>query len=187
MFRSVSFPDVLPRLGPKFHLLEGDFLQLPIPKPPPSAKSASWTADPSTNTPVPSTLREDTSVEGYDYVVTLFFIDTSYNILSTLSQIYALLKPGGTWVNLGPLLWSSGGQAKLELTLEEVIASAKEIGFIFEKGANLTKPYARNDEIQEQEIDPELPRTVECEYTADPEAMMRWTYKAEFWVARRPS
>ncbi|ESK91470.1 N2227-domain-containing protein [Moniliophthora roreri MCA 2997] len=96
----------------------------------------------------------------YDYVVTLFFIDTSLNILSTLEKIHSLLRPGGVWINLGPLLWC---QAKLELSLEEVLAAARTIGFTFEHE----------------------PKTVECEYTHDSSAMMRWIYRAEFWVARK--
>ncbi|KAF7301079.1 N2227 domain-containing protein [Mycena indigotica] len=113
------------------------------------------------------TLRE---TDGYDYIVTLFFIDTSLNILTTLEQIHRLLRPGGTWLNLGPLLWTSGGQAKLELSLEEMVQAAEHVGFVFEP---------REDGLKT--------RTVECEYTADSRAMMRWLYQAEFWVARKSS
>lgn len=101
----------------------------------------------------------------YDHVVTLFFIDTSLNVVATLEHIYALLKPGGAWINLGPLLWTSGAQARMELSLEEVVRLAEMVGFEFEE---------------------ESRRTVECEYTADRTAMMKWLYQAEFWVARRP-
>ena len=40
----------------------------------------------------------DDKVNSYDYIVTLFFIDTSPSILNTLTQIYTLLKPGGMWI-----------------------------------------------------------------------------------------
>ena len=108
-------------------------------------------------------------LEGYHFVVTLFFIDTSLDVVATMNHIYTLLRPGGTWVNLGPLLWTGSAQAKVELTLDEVLEAAEEIGFIIEKGE--TGPAAR--------------KTVECEYTGDKLAMMRWIYKAEFWVARK--
>jgi len=104
----------------------------------------------------------------YDYVVTLFFIDTALSITDYLTQIYELLNPGGMWVNLGPLLWTSGSVVKMELTLEEVLHLAKLVGFEV-----LTQP-AMN-----------APRTVESEYTGDVEGMMRWIYHAEFWVARK--
>ncbi|KAF5322505.1 hypothetical protein D9619_001589 [Psilocybe cf. subviscida] len=148
LFRTVSFPDAIPRLGPRFHLLEEDFLKIPVP----SAKAGS---------------AQGTS---YDFIVTLFFIDTSLDIFATLSHIFALLRPGGTWVNLGPLLWTGGGQASAELSLEEVLMAAKEIGFVIDKS----------------ERGPAARRTVECEYTSDKQAMMRWIYKAEYWVARKP-
>lgn len=104
------------------------------------------------------------SSEKYDYIVTQFFIDTSLNIISTLEQIHRLLKPGGEWINLGPLLWTGGAQAALELSLEEVLSLTEILGF---------------------EVDPRSRRTVDCEYTADEEAMMKWIYRAEFWIAKK--
>ncbi|KAJ7252358.1 N2227-domain-containing protein [Mycena haematopus] len=148
LFRSISFPDTVPRLSSRLKLVEKDFLTL---RPPPA---------PSPVLP---------QISGYDYIVTLFFIDTSLNILTTLEHIYDLLRPGGTWINLGPLLWTAGGQSKLELSLEEVLRAAEELGFTIDP---------REDGQQSN--------TVECEYTGDAQAMMRWIYRAEFWVAHKP-
>ena len=66
LFRAVSFPDVVPRRRDTFLLAERDFLSVHKPE----------------------------GTDGYDYVVTLFFIDTSLNIIATLRQIHKLLKPG---------------------------------------------------------------------------------------------
>ncbi|KAH8103274.1 N2227-like protein-domain-containing protein [Cristinia sonorae] len=135
--RGIPFPDVVPRPKDNLRLIEGDFLK----HSPDGAK--------------------------YDYVVTLFFIDTSLNIISTLEHIHSLLKPGGTWINLGPLLWTGGARARLELSLEEVLRLSEMVGFrIAEEGARKR-------------------RTVECEYTGDRMAMMKWMYQAEFWVATK--
>ena len=142
LFRSVSFPDVVPRLGPRFAVAERDFLSLRAPE----------------------------GTDGYDAVVTLFFIDTSLDIIETLEHIHRLLRPGGRWINLGPLLWTSGGQAAMELSLEEMLALAAEVGFDV-VGSDGPAKTAR--------------RTVECEYTADKTAMMRWLYQAEFWVGTK--
>ncbi|KAI9062461.1 N2227-domain-containing protein [Trametes sanguinea] len=101
LFRSVSFPDALPRLTDHFCLAEADFLSL---RPPP--------ADQGGGSP------------GYNFIVTLFFIDTSLNVIETLEHIHKLLRPGGKWINLGPLLWTGGGQAAVELSLEEVLKLA---------------------------------------------------------------
>jgi hypothetical protein len=155
LFRPVRLPDVVPRLSEKFRLVEGDFLHLS----PPVTSSKSIT----------SLRKQEASreVAGYDYIVTLFFIDTSRNVLTTMEHIYLLLKPGGAWINLGPLLWTGGAQTKLELSLEEVFTAAHHIGFV-------------DDSSIEN-------RTIECEYTGDMSAMMRWIYKAEFWVMRKPT
>lgn len=144
VFRSVFFPDVVPRLSHNFHLAEQDFLSLTPPSTPP--------------------------LRGYHYIVTLFFIDTSLNAIETIEHIYALLRPGGMWINLGPLLWSGGAQAKVELSLEEVINLAQSVGFIID-GQDVEGTRGGN--------------TVHCEYTADKKAMMKWIY-SEFWVARKP-
>ncbi|KAI0663981.1 N2227-domain-containing protein [Cubamyces menziesii] len=149
VFRPTSFPDVVPRLGDNLILAEQDFLSLH----PPS----------------------DADGQGYDFVVTLFFIDTSLNAIETLQHIHTLLRPGGKWINLGPLLWTGGGQASVELSLEEVLRLAEMVGF------------SVVGEHEDDGDDRERRRTVECEYTADKVAMMKWLYQAEFWVARRTS
>ena len=59
----------------------------------------------------------------------------------------------------------------MELSLEEVLSLAEMIGF---------ELHREGDEMR-------WSRTVECEYTADRRAMMKWLYQAEFWVATKPS
>ncbi|KAF8515345.1 N2227-like protein-domain-containing protein [Hysterangium stoloniferum] len=136
LFRAVQFPDVLPSISPVSRLThkESDFLKL-------------------------------SSVhDGFDYIVTHFFIDTSPNIVTTLEKIHSLLKVGGTWINLGPLLWMGGGQTTMELSLEEVFALSDVVGF---------------------DIQLDSRQTVRSEYTRDDKAMMLWIYEAEFWTATK--
>lgn len=147
LFRTIEFPDTIPRLSDTFRLNQGDFFDI---APPASAPG------------------------GYSYIVTLFFIDTSLNIVKTIQHIFSLLKPGGVWINLGPLLWGSSGVA-LELSLEEVLQLVEEVGFQLVPLREFT-----------EESSDDLSKTVECEYTSDQTAMMRWVYKAELWVARKP-
>lgn len=149
LFRSIQFPDVVPRYSEMFTIAEGDFLkQLP-----------------------PS--RGDGG-EGYDFIVTQFFIDTGSNVVETLQQIHALLVPGGTWINLGPLLWSGGGSVRMELSLEEVLSLSTSIGFevLGEAGGLEAHGHLKR-------------RTVTCEYTADKMGMFERIYQAEFWVAKK--
>lgn len=44
-------------------------------------------------------------IEMWDCVVTCFFIDSAHNVLDYMTCINRILKVGGLWVNLGPLLW----------------------------------------------------------------------------------
>ena len=52
----------------------------------------------------------------FDAVVTYFFIDTARNIFAYLQTIHALLKPGGVWINFGPLLYGSNPSIQLSPT-----------------------------------------------------------------------
>jgi carnosine N-methyltransferase len=69
----------------------------------------------------------------FDAVVTCFFIDTAHNILEYLEVIHSVLRPGGLWVHLGPLLWhwADGGWAEqsVELCLADVQQLAALMGF----------------------------------------------------------
>ena len=153
-FRQIAFPDAVPRLSRRFHLIEGDFLKV---------------------TPPASLGDANPGEEGYDYIVTLFFIDTSTNVAGTLKHIYSLLKPGGRWINLGPLLWASGGSVALELSLEEVKQAAEMVGFTIDTGV-------KEDGAQEPL---KQPRGITCEYTGDRMGMFKRVYEAEFWTATK--
>jgi SAM-dependent methyltransferase len=45
------------------------------------------------------------SRDTFDAVATVFFIDTAPNIIRYIEAVRNCLKPGGIWINLGPLLW----------------------------------------------------------------------------------
>lgn len=74
--------------------------------------------------------------ESWDCIATCFFLDTACNILEYVRQIARLLKPGGLWVNLGPLLYhfselNTFGNKKfmsLELTYEELKGTFSAFG-----------------------------------------------------------
>jgi carnosine N-methyltransferase len=41
----------------------------------------------------------------FDAVATIFFLDTAQNVLSYICTVHHALRPGGLWLNSGPLLW----------------------------------------------------------------------------------
>lgn len=119
----------------------------------------------------------------WDAVVTCFFLDTAPVVLEYIEVLYRILKPGGLWINLGPLLYhwqSAGGGAggddgaddaaddrydrSVELSLEEVMHAVRGVGF-----------------------DVVLERTVRTTYTANALSMMHVVYDAALFVAyKRP-
>jgi carnosine N-methyltransferase len=109
----------------------------------------------------------------FDAVATIFFIDATPNIFKTLSTISASLKPGGLWINFGPLLWhyedmlpddeDEDSSCGLEHSLEDLIDLIPHFGFRFIKRQS------------EQE----------CTYTRPPASMVYFNYQCEYWVAEK--
>lgn len=59
----------------------------------------------------------------WDGILTSFFIDTAKNILLYIRTIARILRPGGLWANLGPLLYHFAEmphEVSIELSWEEV-------------------------------------------------------------------
>ncbi|KAK2079230.1 hypothetical protein QBZ16_002921 [Prototheca wickerhamii] len=75
----------------------------------------------------------------FDCVATCFFIDTAHNVVAYMETIAAILKPGGLWINLGPLLyhWAEPNELpnepNVELPLEDVLDVAQRLGFVLEE------------------------------------------------------
>ena len=110
----------------------------------------------------------------WDAVTTCFFLDTAHNVVEYIRVINRVLKAGGLWLNLGPLLWHFEGQApdktkeqqgSIELTLEEVLELVEKLGFRFE----LRKTMPRQP------------------YTGNTDSMLTYEYQCEFWVAKKVS
>ncbi|GAA5918889.1 hypothetical protein JCM1841_006662 [Sporobolomyces salmonicolor] len=101
----------------------------------------------------------------WDVCVTCFFLDTARNIVQYLETIWGLLKPGGMWINCGPTLWhfeNDHDASSIELTLDDVKALARRIGF----------------ELSEE-------REITTSYTTNPRSLLKHEYTAAFWVARK--
>lgn len=104
----------------------------------------------------------------WDAVVTCFFLDTAHNIVEYIEIISKVLKDGGVWINLGPLLYhfadmySPEDEMSIDLSLEDVKRVALHYGFIFEKES-----------------------TIETTYTTNLRSMMQNRYYAAFWTMRK--
>ena len=104
----------------------------------------------------------------WDAVATCFFIDTAHNVVEYLEIIARLLKPGGVWVNFGPLLyhWADardyvgGEEMSVEMSLQDVERVAKSVGL----------------DIVKREMRDSL-------YTADRKSMCQTVYRCAHLVA----
>jgi carnosine N-methyltransferase len=99
----------------------------------------------------------------WDSVVTCFFIDTANNVIEYIETIYKILKPGGVWINLGPLLYhytDNESECSIELSWDEVKHIILGIGFEI-----------KNEEIRE------------CYYSSDIDSMLKTVYKCIFFTA----
>ena len=68
----------------------------------------------------------------YDGVITSFFLDTANNIIQFIEIIYNILKQGGIWINIGPLLYhfhDIQNEVSIELSWEEVKKIILKFGF----------------------------------------------------------
>lgn len=135
----VKIPDILPStlpLNANFGYAVGDFLEIIAQEP-----------------------------DEWDAIATSFFLDTARNVIEYIQAIWYTLKPGGYWLNIGPLLYhyADSMESSLELTLDQVLHVVRATGF----------------EILEQ-------RSVACHYTAKRSCMMNTLYNAEFWIAKKP-
>jgi carnosine N-methyltransferase len=109
----------------------------------------------------------------FDAVVTCFFIDTAHNIIEYLETLWHCLKPGGYWVNLGPLQWHwadahtylpESEQLSIELSMVEVQRVAQRMGFVILKS--------------------EIGRR--CRYMSDDKSMVGQAYECAMWTAQKP-
>jgi len=107
-----------------------------------------------------------TAASVWDCVATCFFIDCANNVVSLIQTIYNIIKPGGIWVNLGPLLYHfADGQESLELTYEQLIDIVKNVGFtILEEKTDLPTSYIHNRN-----------------------SMLQSQYRSVFFVAEKPN
>ena len=104
--------------------------------------------------------------EYFNVVAAPFFLDTAHNAVEYMETIWHTLKPGGFWINLGPLLWHYSEQfdeCQIELTMTEVIHAAEQVGFQVE----MKSPIA-------------------CSYASDRMAMMQTVYNCCFFVCTKP-
>ncbi|XP_018114341.1 carnosine N-methyltransferase isoform X1 [Xenopus laevis] len=103
----------------------------------------------------------------WDCIATCFFIDTAHNVLDYIDTIWKILKPGGIWINLGPLLYHF-----------ENMANELSIALSYEDIKNVALQYGFHIEFEKE--------SVSTTYTVNSLSMMKFFYDCIFFVARKP-
>lgn len=100
-------------------------------------------------------------------VVTCFFIDTAHNVVDYIEKIWEILKPGGYWLNFGPLLYHFSNlpdEDSLDLSYEQIKRIIEKIGFKFLKeNLSMNSRYINNEK-----------------------SMLQYTYNSVFFVVQKP-
>ncbi|KAA0195284.1 Carnosine N-methyltransferase [Fasciolopsis buskii] len=103
----------------------------------------------------------------WDCITTVFFIDTAHNILQYLESIWLILKPGGYWINFGPLLYHFSdipGEDSLELSYDELRLAIDRMGF---------------ETLKEK-------TGIRCGYTQNSASMLSYEYSCVYGLFRKP-
>jgi len=131
----------------------------------------------------------------FDVVATCFFIDTAPNLINYIETIKHCLRPGGLWINLGPLLWhfesaptpaerdkhrqtATSGSRDNQSEAHDGIGEPGSLELSDEEVAALVKRFGF--EIVQAKQAP----GGDTGYIQDPNSMLRNMYRPSFWVAR---
>jgi len=123
--------------------------------------------------------------ECWDAVVTCFFLDTAPIVLEYIEAIHRLLRPGGVWINFGPLLyhWARGDRAGGGGEGDERFAKSVELNWedmrhvMVGAGGEGVRDDGWEFEIAKEEFREGVT------YAADGRSMMRTVYDCLFFVA----
>ncbi|CAD5209124.1 unnamed protein product [Bursaphelenchus okinawaensis] len=85
----------------------------------------------------------------FDNVVTVFFLDTAANPFKYIQNIKKILKPGGRWINFGPLTYhfEDSEDDSIELPFDILLQQIERYSFeieIVEENRDLPSYYTRN-------------------------------------------
>ncbi|XP_030022319.2 carnosine N-methyltransferase [Manduca sexta] len=113
-------------------------------------------------------LRVYTESDEWWCVATCFFIDCAPNVIEFIERIYKILRPGGFWINLGPLLYHYSDMPSansIEPPYDLLLEIIADVGF---------------DILKEK-------TGVKTKYAQNPNSMMQHEYDSVFFVCRKPN
>jgi carnosine N-methyltransferase len=130
----------------------------------------------------------------FDAILTCFFIDTAPVVVDYVDTIWHLLKPGGVWINLGPLLYhwttdtDNNGDDRydhsIELSWEELKYVVEGKGFQLQSQQGQKGSGSKDADLAD---DQDKVQFLNCSYSR-PHNQLMWTqYNALFFTAIKPT
>jgi len=123
----------------------------------------------------------------WDCVASCFFLDACPNIVEILQVIHKMLRPGGLFINLGPLLyhWSGPPMRPSDTSVEEYRQRYDHLDDRYLSSINLSYEDIKKimTEIGFEILEEE--EGVECYYTSDQRSMMSTKYNCVSFVAKK--
>lgn len=107
----------------------------------------------------------------FDAIVTFFFMDTASNMLDYFDTLSTIIKPGGLWINLGPLLYH---EASVEFSLDDMMNVATSYGFEFVDTSEKWGPLT---------LEKQKARTMWMNYMVHEKSLRTNDYKAQLFAA----
>lgn len=138
--------------------------------------------------------------EAFDAVTTCFFIDTAPNLIAYIETVAACLRPGGIWVNLGPLLWHfeslpTPSERQRQRKHPPAHDTRSPGDFVDAESQGIGDPGSfelSNDEVIAlvsrygfDFVEQEQASGGATGYIQDPSSMLHNIYRPAFWVARK--
>lgn len=141
----------------------------------------------------------------FDAVIAVFFIDTAPNLIRYIQTVRNVLKPGGLWISVGPLLWHfDNRESEHDHNSDDTSNSRSNAPQPNSNGPNtdinedtgIAEPGSfelSNDEVlqlvQHFGFKIEKSETLDMQtygsYIQDPDSMLQSLYRPVHWLARK--
>jgi carnosine N-methyltransferase len=139
-----------------------------------------------------TTYRNKDHTNLYDAVATVFFLDTAPNLLRYMETVHNCLRPGGIWINVGPLLWNceeNGPGGRGEGDTDEDHACKSRMGHGGAIGIGGKLEFTQSDvlsllgkfgfSVEVYEVG------AKSTYIGNKQSMLQSVYTIAYWVARK--
>lgn len=120
----------------------------------------------------------------FSLVATAFFVDTAHNVIDYIKAVRHVLRPGGVWLNVGPLHWHFEGDALAHtLHMPDGHGAPRQVHTVME-GMELSRSEVHGL-VRALGFDLEVSDAGQTTYSSNPQARLAFYYGCGTWVATK--